>query len=192
MKNEIDALCIQQLKKGSQKSFNQIYDAYATRLYGYCYQYTKSKEETEELIHDLFVQLWQKRELIRDDLPIISLLYHILRNTLINRFRSQVNSPVYEMFTDYANHLHYSTNDASKKIEYDDFYNQLNQFIQGLSPAQQKISRLKIFDAMSIDQIAEELNISKQTVKNQLTIALKYLRNRISLSDLILLAFIFL
>lgn len=186
MTKTIDYHCIEQLKSGSQRAFNQLYDAYAGRMYGFCYQYTKSHEDSEELVHDLFVQIWNKRELLREDLPVIHLLYHMMRNSLINRFHARVQSPSYELYTDYLNYSGFSVDDSSMQIEYDDFCRHLNQLKQELNDTQQQIVEQKIHGGLTIDQIAEVLHLSKQTVKNQLSLALKQLRQRLLSSDLLL------
>ena len=46
------------IKNGSKKAFDAIYNMYFKRLYAYCIQYTKSKEKAEEIVQDVFVRLW--------------------------------------------------------------------------------------------------------------------------------------
>lgn len=58
---------IHQLKSGSRKSFDALYRMYASRIYSYCYQYTKSYEDAEEVVQDVFVKLWSSRESIRKE-----------------------------------------------------------------------------------------------------------------------------
>ncbi len=55
---------VYQLKQESQDAFNRIYNMYSARLYAYCMQYVKSREDTEEIVQDVFIKLWINRHSI--------------------------------------------------------------------------------------------------------------------------------
>lgn len=92
--------------------------------------------------------------------------------------RLLINSPVYEDYMDYLDH-HNSTA-ADSQLEYDDFVRQLNQMLAKLPKTQQEIIRLSKLEMLNNQEIAEKLNYSEQTVKNQLSMGLKQLRQLIS------------
>lgn len=94
------------------------------------------------------------------------------------RLRKVINSPVYEDYMDYLDH-HNSTT-ADSQLEYDDFVRQLNQMLAKLPKTQQEIIRLSKLEMLNNQEIAEKLNYSEQTVKNQLSMGLKQLRQLIS------------
>lgn len=54
----IEQQYIRELKNSSRKAFNALYRMYCARLYAFAYQYTKSKEDAEEIIQDTFTKLW--------------------------------------------------------------------------------------------------------------------------------------
>lgn len=54
---------VYQLKQESQDAFNRIYNMYSARLYAYCMQYVKSREDTEEIVQDVFIKLWINRHM---------------------------------------------------------------------------------------------------------------------------------
>lgn len=57
---------ILQLRKGSMKAFDEIYELYARRLFAFCLKYTKSKENAEEIMEDTFVWLWNNRSTLEE------------------------------------------------------------------------------------------------------------------------------
>jgi RNA polymerase sigma-70 factor (ECF subfamily) len=172
MNNE--AHFIQGLKAGSQKAFDGIYEMYAKRLYAYSLQFTKSAEDSEEIVQDVFVKLWTNREKIKQKDTLRSLLFIMTKHHLINAFHSKVNEPIYEDFVDYKNEL--SVNDTGQQLEYEDFERKFQKALARLPLTQQKVVKLSKIDQLSNKEIAEKLSLSEQTIKNQLSIALKELR----------------
>jgi len=184
---EQDLIC--SLKDGSQKAFDKIYQMYAKRLYAYSIQFTKSAEEAEEIVQDVFVKLWQNREKIRQSETLRSLLFIMAKGLLINAYRSKVNHPVYEEFIHYGEEL--SVNNTLHKLEYDEFVRKLQNEISKLPLTQQNVIKLSRFNQLSNKEIAEKLSLSEQTIKNQLSLALKALRGTLSKALLIILKILF-
>lgn len=169
---------IRLLKDGSNKAFDKIYQMYARRLYAYSIQFTKSSEEAEEIVQDVFVKLWQNKENIRQDETLCSLLFIMAKHLLINAYRSKVNNPVYE---EYIYHLDVlSVDNALYNLEYDEFLQKLYMEIRKLPSTQQKVIELSRMQQLSNKEVAEKLSLSEQTVKNQLSIALKTLRENLN------------
>lgn len=168
---------IGQLKKGCLKAFDAIYNMYAKRLYAYSIQFTKSSEEAEEIVQDVFVKLWKSREDIQQDETLNSLLFIIARHYLINAYRSKVNHPVYAEYIHYVNEL--SVNNTLDNLEYDEFLRKLNNEIKKLPLTQQKVINLSRFQQLSNKEVAEKLSLSEQTVKNQLSLGLKTLKENL-------------
>ena len=183
-----EAHLIQALKTGSCKAFDRIYQLYAKRLYAYSLQFTKSPEDSEEIIQDVFVKLWLNREKIKQEETLQSLLYIMTKHHLINAFHSKINEPVYEDFVDYKNEL-LSVSDAGQNLEYEEFVAKFTKAVLQLPPTQQKVINMSKIEQLPNKNIAEKLSLSEQTVKNQLSIALKELRKALLSTMLILFAF---
>ncbi len=182
---------IQQLKKGSRSAFDKLYKLYARRLYAYSYQYTKSHQDTEEIVQDIFVKLWLHRETIQQENSIKYLLFTMTKNQLINAYRSRINSPIFEEYINYCNQQQHSIDDTSQKVLYDDFCLLVENAKKHLSDTQCKIFDLNKLHQLSLDEIADELSISKQTVKNQLSLSLKILRKQLNKYMKLLIIFFF-
>ena len=169
--DNIEERLISALKLGSGKAFDSIYQMYSKRLYAYCLQFTKSPEESEEIVQDVFVKLWQNRTLIRQNETLRSLLFIMAKHQLINAYRSKVNHPVYEEFIDYKDTL--SVEDAHTRLEYNEFKQAFQKAIDSLPDTQRKVISLSRIHQLSNKEIAEKLSLSEQTVKNQISLGLK-------------------
>lgn len=106
------------LSKGSLKAFDRIYELYARKLYAYCFQCTQSRQITEEIVQDVFVNLWRYHADIDPQRSLSTLLFTIARRYRINAFRSIVNSPVYEDYLDYRDTI---ASESHPGIEYTEF-----------------------------------------------------------------------
>lgn len=175
MSDKTETELIIDLQKGSVKAFNAIYELYARRLYAFCLKYTKSRQNAEEIVEDTFVWVWNNRDSIKQEISLKPILFLKTKHLLINAYRKVVNSPIYEDYMDYIDH-NGNSNSADSPMEYDEFMKQVNDCIDQLPKAQQQIIRLSKFEQLANKDIAEQLNYSEQTVKNQLSIGLKQLR----------------
>ena len=171
-------LLIAGLKKGSKEAFDEIYRLYAGRLLAYCVQYTRCREDAEEIVQDVFVALWNSRRDIRQEETLRSLLFTISKYRVINAYRSTLNSPVYEDYVDYQNDL--SVSEDCHPMEYEQYVRIVKDTIRRLPSTQQRVITLSRFSQLSNKEIAERLSLSEQTVKNQLSIGLKALREMLA------------
>lgn len=172
-----EQLLIQGLKNHSRKAFDEIYRIYAKRLFAYCKQYTKRTEDAEEIVQDVFVRLWNSRAIIRQEDSLRSLLFIMSKHSLINAYRANLNSLVYEDYVDYQSEL--AVDDIANKIEYDEFIRELKRALGTLPATQRKVIELSRLHELSNKEIAQELSLSEQTVKNQLSLGLKALRSEL-------------
>lgn len=188
---EVDILksYIKELRKGSQKAFNVIYELYADRLYGFVFAHTKSRELSNDLVQDTFLKVWLKRETISEDGSFQSFLFTITYNKLIDVFRSQINKIEFEDYINYCENSALSEEKTDQKLFYDDFVKALCVCKNSLPNRQLEIFELSREKGKTIEEIARGLNISEQTVKNQLTSALKTLRNELTRFSVLYLVF---
>lgn len=169
---------ILELKNGSKNAFDQIYKLYAGRLFSYCLQYTKCREDAEEIVQDVFIALWNNRAKIHQEETLCSLLFTISKHRVINAYRSVINSPIYEDYINYQNEL--SGDEIHLHVEYEQYVKIVKDAINRLPSTQQQVILLSRFSLFSNKEIALRLSLSEQTVKNQLSLGLKTLRGMLS------------
>lgn len=181
----IEEKLISALKKGSREAFDDIYQIYSKRLYAYSLQFTKSHEESEEIVQEVFIKLWINRAHIKQEETLQPLLFIMAKHLLINAYRAKLNHPVYEEFINYKDEL--SVDNTHHQVEYDEFFMKFQKLLETLPMTQRKIIQLSRMHNLSNKEIASTLLLSEQTVKNQLSEGLKNLKEKLSKYILLLM-----
>src|SRR5450759_5362914 len=84
-----ESLLVQNLAKGNLLAFNTLYKEYSGRLYSFALGYLKSKDESEELVQEVFTIIWDKRADLKEELSFKSFLFTIAFNIIRKHFRSK-------------------------------------------------------------------------------------------------------
>ena len=168
------------LQKGSYSDFNKLYDLYADRLYGFAYNLTHSSEMAEEIVQEVFLKIWQMREHLSPEYSFRSFLFTIAKNKFLNDLRNRLTLLSYD---EYITQLDDATERGENSIESEFNFNELNeQVLQSkdkLSKRQKMIFEMSKEEGLSNQEIALKLGISEQSVRNQLSSALKVLREEL-------------
>lgn len=187
MESDILKSYINELRKGSHKAFNAIYDMYADKLFGFAFVHTKSREIANDIVQDTFLKLWTMRESISVEGSLQSLLFTMSHHKMIDMFRAQINKVEFEDYIEYSEYSDFEDNAIEKKLFYDDFMKALKICKNLLPHRQLEIFEMSRENGKTIEEIAVGLSISEQTVKNQLTSALKILRTELPKYNLLYL-----
>ena len=161
------------MQHGDLKAYGVLFRRYYPMLCAYATKFVELKD-AEEIVQDVFVNLWNRRDTIRQEQTLRALLFIMAKHLLINAYRAQVNQPVYEDYLNYQDWL--SVEDTRYRMEYSDFLKKFDSALATLVPTQQKVVRLSRLQQWSNKEIAQHLQLSEQTVKNQLSLGMKKLR----------------
>ncbi|HMI03571.1 MAG TPA: sigma-70 family RNA polymerase sigma factor [Pedobacter sp.] len=158
-----------------ENAFRLLFDRYWTRLYKTAFRLTKDMETSKEIVHDIFINIWDRRHVLSIN-SIPKFLLTSVRYQYYNRTRA-AKSPIV-LTADYNLLDQTSTlNEAeTRQAEYD-IVCSLKQQLVNLPKRCQEIFLMSRVDNLTNEEIAEQLHISKRTVENQITHALKHLRN---------------
>lgn len=167
------------LKKDDEVAFTEIYSRYAESLAGFASSKLYSLEDSRDIIHDLFVKLWEERKLLKIDRNLEAYLFTIVRYRIIDKIRKNIT---HEDYLEMVLALHTSLgSEIEQQIAVKELKQSIRKSLEKLPPRVQEIYHLSREENLSISQIANKLQLSEQTVKNQLTSALKHLRQSIIL-----------
>jgi RNA polymerase sigma-70 factor (ECF subfamily) len=172
-----DAELISLLITGDKAAFTEIYNRYAKNLVGFASSKLFDLEDARDIIHDLFVKLWKDRATLVITGSLRSYLFTAVRYGVVDKIRRKVTRQ------DYALALQSLAEQYDHSIEQHLAAKELQQAIEKalaeLTPRTKQIYQLSRNEYYPIEEIAQMLGLSEQTVKNQLTTALKHLRQSI-------------
>lgn len=168
------------IKADNEQAFSKLFHRYSAKIYSKAYYLIKDREACEQIVHDIFLTLWNNRKTLE-----------------IKSFRAYLTSAaryqVYKYITQnastplaYTDNLEESSaqivqNSGSDNIAYKELEQELELYLKGLPRRCREIFIMSRHQLLSNDEIAQRLNISKRSVENQITNALKHLR--VSLKD---------
>lgn len=170
---QLDRTLLDLLKKGSLSAFNTIYTLYAKRLLLYVSKATGNKEDAEEIVHDIFISLWNNREKLDVSQNLSTLLFSIAYKRRIDFFRHMLSLPIYEDYQYWQNEL---TIEDQYNIEYKEFCDIFTKALASLPERPREIITMSRLQGCSNKEIAQKLNISEKTVRNINSNALKALK----------------
>ena len=157
-----------------KKAFEQIYREHHKKLWAFIIRHIKNKELAEDIVHDAFFNLWQKRAIYKIDENWNALLFTTVRNLLTNHYRRSI-------LEEQAKETHFLLNPQESQIQSkDERIKKLEIAIESLPNRQCQIFKMSKQQGLTYTEIAEELSISKNTVEVQMVKARKYLQKKLS------------
>jgi RNA polymerase sigma-70 factor (ECF subfamily) len=178
---------VEGIKQGDKSIFEEVYREFYIPLCYYCLKYVESFEDSEEIVQDLFVKLWDKREELEIKTSLKAYLYRSVQNYALNDLSKKKTKDKYLSIQ--GRQLYGNYDREHLKLEEDELRTILKHAILQLPEKRRRIFELSRFDRMKYGKIADHLSISVKTVEGQMTKALKYLR--VVLKDYIPLLLIF-
>jgi RNA polymerase sigma-70 factor (ECF subfamily) len=177
----------QKIKTGDKDAYQKLFEKYAPRIYRFAFSYLKNKPDAEELVQNVFLKIWEKRNLLDSSQNIKAFVFKVAVNTIYDFIRKKNMEYAFE---DYAR-LNYSPGEDSTwhSIIFEEMQQNLRQLVSQLPEQQQKIFQLSKLDGLSNDEIARQLNLSKRTVENHLYRALAFLKKHFTSETLFALLF---
>jgi len=178
MKLHDDSVLVDLLKSDNMAAFDELYDRHWEMLYDIACKKLGDKEDAKDIVHDVFLLLWNNRDSLNIYKSLSGFLFITLKNKIIDKHRLSINR--LKKHTEIASTTEVQQNTIYDQVYYNELNNFLNQQIDQLPEKMREIYRLSREENLSIEEIADRLSISSQTVKNQITMALKRLREKVS------------
>lgn len=191
---EESKILLQRIAEGDRVAFTWFYTSHLNRLYRYIFLFTKSKEDTEEILQDIFIRIWENREKLKEIDLAAAYLTQIARNKIIDKVRSMQTR--HRVLSEIRRSRGDSANTTSDDCIYREYYLVVQQAIEKLPPKRKLIFRLNTENGLSQDEIANQLKISRSVVQKQLYSASHFVRKylfehgEISMSILFALTFL--
>jgi RNA polymerase sigma-70 factor (family 1) len=167
---------LERVSKGDEAAFTELYHYFETPAHKYCYSLLRDEEESENMVQEVFIKIWEKRSRINPKLNFNSYLFTCLRNQAFDHLKKMEKNNQINMHYAESEEFFYTDEDDYREARIVSLYSAIDT----LSLKRKEILRLNIEEGLSYQEIAEKMSISKNTVKNQLLKAKQHLREKIS------------
>lgn len=169
-----DQQLISYLAAGSDQVFELLFNKYLHKLHLFATAQTNNEELAREIVMDVMLRLWQKREELGQIRSLNAYLYSAVKNAIIDNFRKKAFQ--FGSLEDLIHEPMFNEQADSQLID-----RELQQALQDgvgqLSPQRRVIYKMKREQDLSHKEIAMQLNLSTKTVENHLSAATNFLKN---------------
>ena len=175
-----DEQLLLQMQYGDGQAFDLLYEKYWEKTFSDAYKRLRNKEQSKDIVQDIFTDIWLRRDVIRiTNLP--GYLQVAVRNRVLKLLEKQKHS---HPFFDAIENLPALHHFADSNLLWKELAASYDALVATLPPKRQQIFRMRYQDDLTTTEIASTLQVSRKTVQNQLTRAIEQLK--VSLSHIFL------
>lgn len=160
--------------KGDKRAFSALFEAYHKPLGRYVYKMTESLETTEEIVQDVFIKIWIKKEQLNEINSLSNYLFILSRNLVLNYLRKQSRYQIHFQAWDNTKELEVA------QLQEEDSYEHLREVvekaIESLSEQQKRIYKLCKLERLKYEEVAAKLNLSIETIRKHMYLASKTIK----------------
>ena len=179
---------ISRLKNNDAEAFDQLFQLYGQKLYNFVLKYLKSESEAEEMVQVIFVRLWENRKSLKSEYSFKSYLYTISLNQVRKFFNKRATSLKYMTYL--KNNMSESDNYMSDSIDYGSMLSRIDEIVDKFPERKKQIFLKSRKEGKTSKEIAQELNISVGTVDNQVSDALRIIREALEKEGIAVLLYL--
>lgn len=167
-----DVELMDRLRSGDENSLKLIYKKYWNQLFSSAYNILQDKQACEDIIQEIFINLWNKREIIEIRVSLKAYLFASARYEVYRQVRcGSVREDIFENIQERL-----QTPSEYGSLEHRELLSQINSIVDKLSFKCKEVYKLSREEQLSHKEIASQLDISTKTVENHLNKALRQLR----------------
>ena len=189
--NKIDDFTVRSFVQGDMRAFDRIYYVYNSKLQKFVYSLLKTEADTEEIVQDVFVKLWENRDKLKKSASFESFLFTVAYNTTISLLRKRANESRYVEYVK-SIQIEIGDFDTVENPDWEEVNKKLYSLIEKMPARQREVFKMKYFQGFSYKDIAGKLGISVNTIENHIAKANKFLKENLGKNYLATLLFIYL
>jgi len=180
-----ESVLIQLISQGDETAFREVFDHFNKKLYNYTIKITDDDDLAEEIVMDAFVKVWCNRHKLCDIHSLDAYLFTLVKNQAFSELKRRAHEAfIIKNLSKSRTEYHDSTEETIISNEYQQI---LNNAINQLPPQQRIVYGMSRDEGLKYDEIADQLSLSKNTVKSHLKKALYTIR--LVMSDYLVILF---
>lgn len=177
------------LAAGDQLAFAEIYSRYRFILYNHAWNKTRDRQEAQDTLQEVFATMWTKRESIQIGNNLSGYLYTCVRNHILNVIvRKNIHNKYTSAILEFEQQQPVLTDHLVRENQ---LRTLIDKEIAALPPRMREVFELSRKQHLTHKQIAELMGTSEETVKKQMTRALKALRSKLGFSTFLLMLLLY-
>ncbi|GGF40156.1 RNA polymerase sigma factor [Echinicola rosea] len=152
------------IKNNDSKLFGTLYDRYSNIVYNKCLSFVKSKDEAQDLTHDIFIKLFFNLKKFKGEAKFSSWLYSFTYNFCVNyvQRKYQKKKETFQSLDDLQNHPYDEIDDSEiYKMQAE----RLQKSLKSLDPNDKMVLLMKYMDGMSLKEIQHAIGVGESAVK---------------------------
>jgi len=168
--------------------FEVLFRTHFTSLRAFALKLIRDDDAAKDIVHMVFLNLWEKRDTLTDQDTIKSYLFRSVHNRSLNYIRDQkkFSDPTYEQWDTASGYVQSTDFMEARELE-----DKINETLDSLPDKCRQVFILSRFEGKKYSEIATDLGISVKTVEAQMSKALKILREQLSDYMYMVLLFLF-
>lgn len=186
MKQTVDKLLFERIKKGDIKAFENLFHTYYAPLSYFASRILNDDIAGEEVVQDFFVSFWEKKEQLSVEISVQNYLFRSVKNQCLNIIKHNKIKDRHAQIVLSEHNIQHTFEDL---IDANELREKIEQSINELPEKRKEIFRLSREECLKYREIAEKLNISIKTVETQMGLAIKHLREKLKNINSIILFF---
>ncbi|MBB2151077.1 RNA polymerase sigma factor [Pedobacter gandavensis] len=181
-----DLALMNAIRNKDKKVFEAFYKKYYRQLFTLAFRYVGQTEAAEEIVHDLFINIWNKAAQLNIQHAMKSYLFRSIVNASLNFLKKEKQDAARQL--SYIHLQHGEDPEEDRRNEEELMLRNLEEALDLLPPKCKEVMYLSRFGKLKQQEIADQLNISLKTVKNHLTYGFQKLRAQLQKSGAILMS----
>ncbi|ADY53710.1 RNA polymerase, sigma-24 subunit, ECF subfamily [Pseudopedobacter saltans DSM 12145] len=167
-----DEKIIESLKNGDDHALTLLFKKYWTSLFVVAHNVFKDKEACEDILQEVFLTIWEKRNELQIKTSLKAYLYACVKYEVYRQLKKSYSKQ--RIDDDLINSLEESA--TANNIEYKQLVETVSFAVDNLPPKCREVYQLSRQESLTHKAIASKMNISTKTVENHITKALKHLK----------------
>jgi RNA polymerase sigma-70 factor (ECF subfamily) len=172
LENQEIKVC-ESIRNGDKHAFESVFKTYYKILCSYANQIIADSDNSEEIVQEMFFQLWQKKEFLFIETSLKSYLFRAVHNSCLNFIKHNKIKLAYS-----SSYLHQNETSGSQYLldESEELRVLIGKAVEKLPPERKKVFMMIRYEERKYQEVADILGISVKTVENQMGKAMQFLR----------------
>lgn len=171
------------LRDGDEAAFAYLYRKYEAKLYTFAFKLTQDRDEAEEVVQEVFIKMWEKREMLNPHQNFDGYLFTIAKNLVYNKAKQRAYHFAFQNYvTAYESNL---SRETEHKLEFDELKILLDQIYATLPPVRREVFTMSRLQGLTNREIASELNTSTSNIENHLNKSLNFIREKLKRHEIV-------